>query len=358
MIGRRRFALGAAFLVGGAALTPLLWTGDGAATGEETDTPNAEASTDAETVNVSRGNLVEEAEANGTIGYGDQSILPIEATGIVTKSPTSGDVLRPGDELVRVADKPVILAQGEQPLYRELRRVATSERDAANDKVGLQTGADVEQLQTFLLDAGFDDKGRLEVDGEFGLSTEIAVKAWQRDVGHPATGKVDRTQVVFIDGAIRVDRAPNVGDTFDSVTVTANSPTVSVSVTTKQRTFFEVGSSVELESAGATATGTVTDQKRVVGDDGTTRYDVKITIDAGQDLAGAETVAITASRTVAADVLTVPVRALVALAEGGWAVQVDGVDGPTLTAVVLGDVVNGIAEITGLDEGTQVVVPS
>lgn len=347
-----------AALVGAAALTPLVWPGDVDAATEEEEPTTTEASANTETVSVSRGDLVEESEANGTVGYGDPATLPIDATGMVTKSPESGDLLQPGDELVRIADRPVTLAQGTQPLYRELRRVSTSERDAANEKIGLQTGADVEQLQAFLIDAGFDDKGRLEVDGEFGLSTERAVKAWQREVGHVATGKVDRTQLVFVDGAIRIDSAPAVGTQFSSVTSTANKPVVSVRVTSKQRSFYEVGSSVELESGGQTATGTVVEQKRVVGDDGTTNYNVTIELDAGESLGDAETAKVTASRTVASDVLTIPVRALVALAEGGWAVQVAGPTGATLTAVELGDVVNGVAEISGLAEGTELVVPS
>lgn len=347
-----------AAMAGTVVLTPLVWPGDVDATTDAEEPTTSEANTNTERVSISRGDLVEDTEANGTVGYGDSTSLPIDATGMVTESPESGDLLRPSDELLRVADRPVTLAQGAQPLYRELRRVSTSERDAANEKIGLQTGADVEQLQAFLVDAGFDDNGRLEVDGEFGLSTERAVKAWQREVGHPATGKVDGAQLVFVDGAIRIDNAPAIGEQFSSVTSTANEPLVSVRITQKQRTFFEVGASVRLESGGLTATGTVVEQKRVVGDDGTTNYNVKIELDPGESLGDAETAKVTAFRTVASDVLTVPVRALVALAEGGWAVQVAGPTGPTLTAVELGDVVSGVAEISGLAEGTELVVPS
>lgn len=361
MSTRRRVSLGAgALLVGGAALVPFVWPGDATATNtgnSDQDGPGVSASASTETVAVTLGDLVQKAEANGTVGYGNKTTLPIEATGLVTESPESGALLQPGDTVVRVEDRPVTLALGTQPLYRELRRVPSGERDDAGDRLGLQEGVDVEQLQNFLLGAGFDDKGRLEADGTFGITTERAVEDWQRSVGHAATGKVDRSQLVFIAGPVRIDSAPAVGESFSSVDATSNVPTVSTSVTSKQRPFFEVGSSVALESGGATATGTVTSLKRTVGDDGSTRYDAEIQLDDGEDLGGAETAKVIASRTTASGVLTVPVRALIALAEGGWAVQVDTPGGPTLTAVELGDVVDGLAEITGVDEGTELVVP-
>jgi len=356
VIDRRTIAFaGGGLVVAGVALVPLVATA--ANTEPDSDPSMQESSSETETVTVVRGDLTETSEANGVVGFGRATVLPIEATGLVTQTPESGDFVAVGQELLRVADQPVVLASGSQPLYRELRRVRGGERDEAGDRVGPQTGLDVEQLQAFLVNAGFDAKGRLEIDGEFGLSTERAVEDWQRSVGHPATGRVDRSQLVFVDGPVRIETAPFVGESFVSITVTADTPVVSFSVTSKQRTFFEVGAPVGLESASVSATGFVTEAKRAVSDDGSTRYDVTVELDAGADLGDAETANVTSSRTIAAGVLTVPVRALIALAEGGWAVQVDGPSGATLTAVELGDVVNGIAEISGVDEGTELVVP-
>jgi hypothetical protein len=63
---------------------------------------------------------------------------------------------------------------------------------------------------------------------------------------------------------------------------------------------------------------------------------------------------------VAGDVLAVPARALLALAEGGWAVELVGPGGTTaLVGVELGAVVDGMAEITGeVAEGDEVAVPT
>jgi hypothetical protein len=60
------------------------------------------------------------------------------------------------------------------------------------------------------------------------------------------------------------------------------------------------------------------------------------------------------------NVLTVPVVALVALAEGGYGVQVADAGGTHFVAVTLGLFGQGRVEVsgTGLTEGTHVVVPS
>ena len=63
---------------------------------------------------------------------------------------------------------------------------------------------------------------------------------------------------------------------------------------------------------------------------------------------------------VAEDALLVPASALLALAEGGFAVEVPTPDGTRLVAVDVGEVLDGRAEISGRDiaEGSQVVIPT
>lgn len=317
-----------------------------------------EAPSTTETVTVKRQNLVETAEATGTVGNGTPLPLPVDAQGTVTWAPEQNDVLRAGDVAVRVDNRPVHLAAGETPLYRELRLVSSSERDAAGDKLGVQTGPDVVQLQQFLLSQGFDDDGSLEADGTFGASTKRAVKDWQESVGHPATGRVDRTQLLFISGDVRVDEAPVVGQPFSPIHVTKPSRIVTATIKSSLRDFFPVGANVSLDASETTLSGTITKATRTTGQDGSTVYELEITADEGELPEGAGTIEVTASRTVVEDAATVPVRALLALAEGGWAVQVESPTGLSLVAVELGEVVEGIAEITGVADGTEVVVPT
>lgn len=351
-----RVVVGVAILVAAVAAGIVLQP-EGSGQAVETDAMARTAVVPTETVEVTRRDLSEEVKLTGTVQFEEARALPIDADGLITSAPQQDDIVRPGDELIRINDEPVTLAEGSVPLYRQLRRVGRFEVDEANDKLGLQEGEDVAQLQRFLLSKGFDDEGRLEPDGIFGLTTERAVKAWQKDVGVPATGKVDRSQLVFVDGPLRVDAAPEVGMRFDQVTVGAVTPSVQFEVTNRQRPFFAEGTQVSIESDAGVAPGIVTSLKRTTGADGSARHAVKVEF-VSDAPAEVETTEIVSSRVLAENVTTVPVRALVALAEGGWAVQVETATGLELTGVELGTVVDGIAEIEGLDEGTLVVVPA
>lgn len=332
-----------------------------AAAGNDTDPATVTATSTAqpvETVTVTRQTLTETETIDGTAGHGTPVPLPIDAQGTVTWAPEQDDVLSGGDVAVRIDDRPVTLVDGDVPLYRELRRVRSNERDAAGDKLGLQTGPDVTQLQRFLLDEGFDDDGHLEVDDTFGASTERAVEDWQEAVGHPATGRVDRTQVIFIGGDLRVEEAPTVGQAFTQITVTTPSETITATANPTERSFFTEGTTVEIDAGGQQLAGSVTGATRTTGQDGTTSYTLEITVEDGALPEGIESVEVTATKTIATDVLTVPVRALLALSEGGWAVEVSTDTGTELAEVELGVVVDETAEITGIDEGATVAVPS
>lgn len=368
MISRRRFvtvgAVGAAAVALGAAVVPDVLATD---TDSDSDSEPADAtvvdSYDTETV--TRRTLSETESVNGTVGFGASRPLGATGEGIVTAAPVQGDVLRPGDVAVRIAQRPVVLVEGATPMYRELRRVASSERDAAGDKLGEQSGDDVRQLQQYLVDAGLDEDGDLVVDGVFGRETEDAVEKWQEFVGHPATGKVDRSQIVFIATPVRVETAPAVGTEFADLTFSGLDAVVTAPVATAKRRFFEPGSVVGIELADRTATDTVSDIERTIDDQGSSSYSVEIAFDSTDDSEGIEVDAsakLTGTRIVAEDVLTVPVRALVALAEGGWALQViqSGATSaaPVLTGVELGEIVDGLAEVSGIEEGTEVVVPA
>jgi peptidoglycan hydrolase-like protein with peptidoglycan-binding domain len=357
MRDRRRLLIGLLLIGAMAAAAVVVLNGRTTASADETRTEEQTAAP-AETVSVTRRDLREDLSLQGSLSHGDSRQLPIEADGIVTASPEQDTVLQPGDEAIRVDNRPVTLAEGGVPLYRELRGVNGNERDEANDRIGLQEGPDVEQLQRFLIDAGFDDDERLEVDAIFGLTTERAVKAWQKDVGHPATGRIDRSQLVFIDEPVRVESSPLVGSRFDEIRVGMVRPIVTLEVSNRQRPFFQEGTAVSIETDAGVAEGQVTGLKRTTGPDGSTRHSVEIEFSGSGVPTDAETAEVTSTRIIAENVTTVPVRALVALSEGGWALQVESPDGAQLTSVQLGDVVDGIAEITGLDEGTAVVVPS
>jgi peptidoglycan hydrolase-like protein with peptidoglycan-binding domain len=267
---------------------------------------------------------------------------------VVTASRAAGTVIDFGDELLRIDDRPVVLAGGVLPMYRELL--------LASDHL---EGDDVRQLQQLLLDLGFDDDGRLEADGDFGAATGRAVEDWQESLGLPETGRVDGSVLVFSPTPLRIASELRVGTAFERLDVTEPGAAVTVETSNRDRAGLPVGNPVSVELAdGTVLDGTVADQERVVRDDGSTIW--RSTIGVSGDLAGESSVLVTSVVNAASDVLIVPVPALLALAEGGFAVELaEPGTGPGLVAVDVGQVVAGRAEISGgVVAGDEVVVPA
>ncbi len=353
MIGRRRFIVGA--LLGATALTGaggalVASSGDGNA--PATDVESSDTPAGSELVEVGRGDLTDTRDFNGTLTYGDSLDLPIAATGIVTARPEAGSVIEPGEELLRINNRPVFLARSDLPMYRTLR----TKPDVKRTGQKYMAGFDVVHLQGFLLDAGFDDDGKLdEIDGQFGPSTVRAVKAWQKSVGLPVTGEVDRTQMIFMPEAVRIDTTHQMGVEFTRLAATANEQTVTFSITSRDRRLVAVGNEVQITAGDVTTTGAVERIERTTDAQGNSTLRVTLSlahvlpVDAG-------TPEVIVVEVLATDVLTVPVRALLAVSEGGFAVErPDG----TLSRVDVGAVANSVAEITGeLSPGDQVVVPT
>lgn len=315
---------------------------------EETAVTDPTAESAVETVEVVRGDLSSDYEFTGQVSYGESWTLPLTVQGIVTASHARGTVVDFGEELIEVGGDPVFLAEGDVPMYRELALTSTH-----------TTGEDVAQLQLFLLAGGFDDDGRLTVDGDFGASTRRAVIDWQESLGLEETGMVDPSLIVFSPSPLRVEATNRVGTTFDTLVVTEAMSTVTVDISASQRSQIPTDGEVTVELAdGTILTGLVADHERVVGDDGSTSWRAVIEVDG--DISGDETSVLVYSTVVdASDVLIVPTSSLLAVAEGGFAVE--AVDGDTtrLVPVEVGRVVDARAEITGdIEPVDQVVVPA
>ncbi|MEM8925866.1 MAG: peptidoglycan-binding protein [Actinomycetota bacterium] len=349
---RRTFLIGATLI--GALVALMVGAGvlSGAAkTDQAAAAEPSEASAPRPTETVKRSTLTETANTTGRVGFGAQWQAPIDAEGIVTKRHDKGTIVEPGEELIRINDKPITLANGTAPMYRTLEMVGTSKSKHLK-------GDDVRQLQEFLLTNDHDDSGRMEADGIFGTATRNAVKAWQKNVGLEETGKVDRTHIVFSDGPLRIDDEPRVGATFSGLQVTAGTPQVTGEFEAKQRAFVLEGATVTLDPDGEAVTGTIAGVESGVNDEGD--QVVKFTVEVSRALPeGTEKVRIKATRTLATDVTVVPVRAVLALAGGGYGLEVKTSSGTELRRVELGDLVDDVVEVTGdIDEGDEVIVPN
>lgn len=322
-----------------------------------------EADAATELTEVERRDLVETYSLTGLVSYGDPVPLALQVDdrgGVVTWAPDQGAVISSGEAIIHIDDVPIPIVTGDQAMYRELRLVGQRERDVAGDKLGLQVGDDVRQLQEFLVSQGFNDDGQLEADGAFGKSTKRAVESWQTDIGRPATGRVDRSQIVFSSGPVRVEDAPNVGQLYSEMTVTSPKTTLSISVAPTKRSFFDSGSEVtietEIEDSPSAIGGVVDSVTRTVQPDGSTTF--VVVIEPSKPLTGVEAAKATSEKLVATNVTAIPVRALISLAEGGWAIETHSDDGvEELVGVELGPIVDGWAEVDGVEEGTAVVIP-
>ncbi|MEV7965744.1 peptidoglycan-binding protein [Sphaerisporangium sp. NPDC088356] len=319
--------------------------------GGETGTPVAQRTPPA-TAQVTRTTLTETKTVDGTLGYGDTATVSAASRqGTITWLPAAGAVVTRGRAAYSVDADRVPLLYGSTPLYRTLEN-------------GVE-GKDVKLLETNLAKLGYDG---FTVDDEFTWTTREAVKQWQEDIGVPVTGRVEPGAVVVHDGAFRVaELKTTLGATAGGpvLTYTGTTRQVTVPLDVADRHLVKKGmkATVELPD-GSTVPGTIKDIGKVATesttqDETTTTIEVVVSIRAGKKLNTYDTAPVNVTIVSARrkNVLVVPVNALLALAEGGYGVQV--VEGPATryAAVKTGMFADGKVEVTGVDEGATVVVP-
>lgn len=297
--------------------------------------------------------LVETATLSGDLRYSTPRALRSELAGIVTRLPAEGDILAAGSAAFEVGGVEVIVLVGERPAWRPLRE-------------GVTDGADVLQLETNLADLGHLGE---EPDEVFDDVTADAVEAWRADAGLPEGREIELGRVVFLPGPVRVART--LVDTGATVTpglpvleVTEDSQEVLLAVDPDELDLVPVGSPVvvrlpdgtEIDGVVASIASTV----RSSGPDPTSPGVVDVTVElrdapTGLDLAPVE-VDVETDR--AAGVMAVPVRALLALSDGGYAVERRVQSGTELVGVEIGAFAGGLVEIRGaVSEGDVVVIP-
>ena len=287
--------------------------------------------------------------------------VPIIATstmpsGTVTATASEGDILGHTDTLFVVEGNPVTLFVTDIPFYRTL-------------SVG-SIGADVQVLEESLMNLGFDASGGLVVDSTFDDATKQALVAWQESIDAPMDGVLNIGEVMVTEDAIRVAASHiGIGTRVEQgtmiLTPSTSTSVVSVRLPANDQELFVVGDSVTVvmpngdnESASVTSVGTIAIRSQEFG----TYFEVEVTLNrqgaaAGLDEAPVD-VDIVEDRV--ENVLTVPVAALLALAEGGYAVEIDtGSHQTKLVRVETGMYADGSVEISSseLEDGMMVVVP-
>jgi peptidoglycan hydrolase-like protein with peptidoglycan-binding domain len=303
------------------------------------------------TAKVTRTTLTQTEQVSGTLGYGSTATLTARGSGTVTWLPAAGTTVSRGQAVYRADDKPVPLIYGTLPLYRQLAP-GTS-------------GPDVAELEQNLSALGYTG---FTVDDKYTSSTATAVRKWQKTLGLTETGTVDPAQVVLAPDAIRVTSlhvaagAPAGGALLD---YSGTTRTVAVDLDVSKQGLVKQGiaATVTLPS-GSTVAGTVSSVGTVAtagANGGSATIPVTITI-ADQSKLGTldgAPVDVTLVSAQATNVLSVPVAALVALAEGGYGVQVVERSSAHYVAVKTGMFAGGRVEVSGdgITAGTVVGMP-
>jgi len=330
-----------------------------------TATDPASASTTAKTAPVQRTDLVDRATVTGELGYGEAVELGASGDGTITWLPAEGAVVDRGQAIARVDERPLPLLFGSIPLYRDLSAASTD-------------GADIRELEENLVALG--DGDGVTVDDHFDAATQAAVQRWQKALGVEQNGMVSRGAYVVSAGPVRVqDHKAKVGDRLNPgtalVAVTGTARLVTVDLDPAKQSYVQVGDEAEIQlpdhrtvrghiaSVGTVATASGDDSKDGQGDDTSSTIAVTVTLDDPSQAGTLDQapVSVKVERSRAEGVLAVPVKALLVLKEGGYAVEVvaDGSSTPTLTPVETGNFADGMVEISGaIDAGQRVVVAS
>jgi peptidoglycan hydrolase-like protein with peptidoglycan-binding domain len=296
-------------------------------------TNQAATSTWQKTAAVARRTLTVTEELDATLGYAGEYHVVGGLVGTLTWTVPEGTVVTAGKPLYETNGRDrASLMYGSRPAWRPL-------------EAGVSDGADVLQLERNLKRLGFTRRGD-EIDRHWDVDTTAAVKRWQKKAGLVVDGKLGLGEVVFLPEAIRVtsiDAAlgSGVGPGGPLMTATSNRRVINVDLDAGDVDLVRANAPVKIELPdGSTVDGhvatigkvarTATDQQ---GGTSTT-LPVMITLDDATAAAGLDQapVTVTVVRESRENVLTVPVNALVALLEGGYAVEVVDEAGPAASS--------------------------
>jgi peptidoglycan hydrolase-like protein with peptidoglycan-binding domain len=332
----RTAALAAAALAGAVAVV--------AVRGGASAAPAAPAPPRLGTATVVRTNLVTTALTGGTLGYAAACPVINLTAGIYTWLPRPGAVMAAGSVLYRVDDTPVTLMAGATPAWRPFA-------------LGMTGGPDVRQLQAFLIAGQYADGLFTAPPGVYDLATADAVERWQAAAGLTVTGWIPLGQVVFLPTAILV------GGLSVAVGEGASAGQRAYHVTTRQRTVtVPVNPNLPPVGLGEAVSVILPSQASIPG---------KITAVGSSQLTVAPSrpgatgtqvnvqVQVALAVQSARDVLAVPVSALLALAGGGYGLEVVGSSGAHhLVGVTAGLFASGQVQVSGpgITAGTRVVV--
>jgi hypothetical protein len=354
------------------------------ASGAQAVTSDGQAvSSDGQKVSDDRGQVasarVTLAGAAHSLAAAESSATVYDAAAAYTMLPAPGDVVRRGRALYAVDGRPVMLLYGGGTAWRAFR-------------AGMSPGRDVAELNANLEALGF---GSGLAGDAFTAATAAAIRSLHAAHGLAPTGQLPLGSVAFEPGPVRVASVtPSVGQAVQAGAVLAITTTkhqVTIQLDPAQQSEVKVGDRVTVTlpdnsttpgvvskvgkvattpSSGTQGNGAQGNAAPGSGDQGsggsstpTIELDVRLLHQAAAGQLDQAPVQVAITTGSVRNVLVVPVNALLALAGGGYAVEVVNPAGlHRLVAVTTGlfDDAEGLVRVSGagLRAGQRVVVPS
>lgn len=253
---------------------------------------------------------------------------------------------------------------------------ATFDRDIED---GIEAGDDILAVEEMLVSLGYNTGGALDVDEVFDKDTAQAIIEWEEDLQNTFDA-VDVDGVVSLDEIVIFEPGTVAGSVvvYDEDIVASGSVLWSSSAETTARIIetaivvadqdkLAEGNVVDIEfpdgeivqgTVTTVATSTTTDPMAPDADP-TIAVEISVTqVPASVRELNQVDVQIKLVKKIAAGATVVPVSALVATGDGNFAVEAVTTTGTTFVQVDPGMFSDGWVEVTGIQPGTQVVVPS
>jgi hypothetical protein len=303
------------------------------------------------------------ASARSNLSKARSSAALYEQSSTFTALPSVGQIVARGQSLYEIGGQPVLLLHGATPATRAFI-------------AGMSPGHDVAELNANLDALGY---GQGLAGNEFTTATEAAIRALQSAHGATVTGELLVGSVVFESGPVRVTSVtPTVGAAVvpgPVLAITSIARQVTLALDASEQSSVKVGDTVAITLPdNQTTPGRITYVSSVATSPSSSGK-------GGGEEESAPTVEVHATPTdpaatghldqapvnveitteSAQNVLAVPVDALLALAGGGYAVEVSDGRVHRLVAVTVGlfDDAEGLVQVSGqgLYAGQRVVVP-
>jgi hypothetical protein len=313
---------------------------------------------------VTRQDLAATTPETATLGYAGSYPVTGQGGGTLTSLPSAGQVISQGQALYRIDNgSPVVLLYGSVPAWRTLDEGVT--------------GADVSQLNHDLVKLGYAGRADIVALGwdYYSWETAYGVQLLEGRLGVSApSGSLSSGQVVFEPDALRVSQVTgSLGGPASGPVLAATSDrhVVTIPLDVSQQSEVKAGDTVSITLPDGTTTpgvvssvGTVVTTTSGPGGNPTTTIPVQVKLTDPGAAGTLDQAPVTVNITTgdAANVLAVPVTALLARSSGGYVVEVVGVGGTRRYVPVrtgLFDDASGLVEVSGaLTPGQRVVVPA